>query len=82
MAISFQQLPPIRPATTATVVRDEPLPVDVMALSGHSTTLSFRTFANAHVRISGSESYGVWGSAAVSALWDCWPSSMAPNLTN
>lgn len=72
-AIVFQQLPPIEPSTPATVVQNERLPIDVIALSGFSTTLRFRTFAGATVSISGSESYGLWGSQTVSTLLECWP---------
>lgn len=71
--IAFQQLPPIQPATPATVVLDEPLPVDLIVLHGYSTTLRYRTFGGAAVRVSGSESYGDWGSQTVSALLACWP---------
>lgn len=70
--IRFQQLPPIAPATPATVVLDEPLPLDVIALSGAPVTLRYRTFAGATVQVSGSESYGVWGALTFNALLNCW----------
>ena len=72
LADAFRQLPPIQPATTATVVTEEPLPLNVIRLDGYSVELKFKTFSGADVRISGSDAYGAWGHSVVSDLRGCW----------
>ena len=71
-AVEFQRLPPIQPATPATVVLNEPLPVNAIALGGFPATLAFRTFGGATVTVSSSEAYGAWTSGTINALLECW----------
>lgn len=71
-ALAFRELPPITPTPVATIVRDEPLPLNVIALGGWGVTVSYKTFSGADVSVSGSDAYAAWGSGLVNGLLDCW----------
>lgn len=73
MADAFRRLPAIQPATTATVVRDEPLPVNVIMLHGFGVEVRFKTFSGAQVSVTGNDAWAAWGNDVVRSLWNCWP---------
>lgn len=73
VAEAFKDLPPITPTPMATVVRDEPLPVNSIVLGGWGATVSFQTFGGANVRVYGAENYGGWASLVLNELVGCWP---------
>jgi hypothetical protein len=74
VAEAFKDLPPITPTPPATIIRDEPLPLNTILLGGWGASVSFKTFGGADVTVSGSDAYAAWGSAVLNELVPCWRS--------
>lgn len=72
VAVKFRDLPPILPAPSAALSREDPFPPNVIMLHGFRAMVSFTVAGGPDVTVSGVNAYAVWGTEVANALIPCW----------